>query len=152
VKLMASLGFAVQNLKQPAAIALAACHVAVNHRSYGVTSHDYDTVGAALLDTLRAAPGEAFTPDYKRASACAYAASAAQMQEAEACALAAGPDQRQAATRSSPRNRQEPTTRISRVTPIRVAHVLACPSVLGAFGSALSSRDQGKGSGAARWG
>lgn len=85
VKLMASLGFVVQNLRDPAAIAHAAAHLAAKHRGYGVRARDYEAVGAALLDTLEAGLGPAFTPAHGQAWARAYAALAAMM-------LAAGED------------------------------------------------------------
>lgn len=84
VKLMASLGFVVQELKNPAAIAHAVEGLAARHRDLGVTSRDYDTVGAALIDTLQAGLGEDFTPELRAAWTGAYAALSAIMQAGSA--------------------------------------------------------------------
>lgn len=89
VKLMAALGFVVQELKNPAAIAHAVQGLAVRHRGYGVQPDHYKTVGAALLDTLEMAFGEAFTPELRTAWATAYAALAAIMIAASDAAEAA---------------------------------------------------------------
>lgn len=43
------------------------------HAAYGVRDDHYDTVGAALLDTLEASLGEAFTPQARDAWAGLYA-------------------------------------------------------------------------------
>ena len=50
------------------------------HVSYGVRDKDYDTVGQALLWTLRKGLGEAFTPDVELAWANVYATLASAMQ------------------------------------------------------------------------
>ena len=42
------------------------------HVGYGVRPQDFTTVGQALLDTLAAGLGDAFTPDCRRAWAMAY--------------------------------------------------------------------------------
>jgi len=53
------------------------------HVSYGVRDKDYDTVGQALLWTLRKGLGEAFTPDVKTAWSEVYATLASAMQSGE---------------------------------------------------------------------
>jgi nitric oxide dioxygenase len=50
------------------------------HVSYGVRDKDYDTVGQALLWTLRKGLGEAFTPDVEAAWSDVYATLASAMQ------------------------------------------------------------------------
>lgn len=47
--------------------------LAASHIDYGVTPKMYDYVGAALIDTLREACGEAFTEDVERNWREAYA-------------------------------------------------------------------------------
>jgi hemoglobin-like flavoprotein len=54
------------------------------HVSYGVRDKDYDTVGQALLWTLRKGLGEAFTPDVEAAWSNVYAALASAMQSGSA--------------------------------------------------------------------
>ncbi len=54
------------------------------HVGYGVVDADYDTVGAALLWTLEAGLGEAFTPDVHDAWAAAYGLLASTMKSAAA--------------------------------------------------------------------
>lgn len=80
VKLMASLGFVVQNLKDPPVIAHVVRHLATKHHGYGVAPGDYDTVGPALIDTLEAGLGEGFTPAHREAWLKAYAGLSALMQ------------------------------------------------------------------------
>ena len=50
------------------------------HVSYGVRDKDYDTVGQALLWTLRKGLGDAFTPDVEAAWSNVYATLASAMQ------------------------------------------------------------------------
>ena len=44
----------------------------VRHAGYGVQPAHYDTVGAALLDTLQADLGAAFTPELREAWTAMY--------------------------------------------------------------------------------
>ena len=79
-KLMQMIGLAVKSLDRldqvlPAVQALGARHVA-----YGVRDKDYDTVGRALLWTLKRGLGDAFTPEVEAAWAEVYATLAAAMQ------------------------------------------------------------------------
>ena len=68
-KLIAMISVAVSNLERPATLLPA---LGARHSSYGVKDHHYDTVAAALLDTLQRGLGEAFTPDVKAAWAESY--------------------------------------------------------------------------------
>lgn len=52
------------------------------HVQYGVEKSHYDTVGAALLDTLQAGLGEGFTPSIKQAWTDVYTVMAGVMIEA----------------------------------------------------------------------
>lgn len=52
------------------------------HAGYGVQSHHYDTVGAALIWTLGAGLGPAFTPEVEAAWLSAYNLLAGVMKEA----------------------------------------------------------------------
>ena len=79
-KLMQMIGLAVKSLDRleqvlPAVQALGARHVA-----YGVRDKDYETVGRALLWTLKRGLGDAFTPEVEAAWAEVYATLAAAMQ------------------------------------------------------------------------
>jgi len=83
-KLMASLGFVVGGLHKAETIlpdvrALARCHV-----GYGVRDSHYATVGKALIETLEAGLGDAFTPDVHDAWIAAYGLLASVMQQAAA--------------------------------------------------------------------
>lgn len=66
-KLIAMISVAVSNLERPATLLPALGALGARHSSYGVKDHHYDTVAAALLDTLQRGLGEAFTPDVKAA-------------------------------------------------------------------------------------
>ncbi|MEJ0018354.1 MAG: globin family protein [Acetobacteraceae bacterium] len=54
------------------------------HAGYGVKPRDFDTVGAALLGTLEAGLGDAFTPEAKAAWTAAYTTLAGAMVAAMA--------------------------------------------------------------------
>jgi hemoglobin-like flavoprotein len=54
------------------------------HTGYGVRPEDFETVGAALLETLEEGLGAAFTTDVRDAWAAAYAILAGVMQAAAA--------------------------------------------------------------------
>lgn len=87
-KLMAALGHVVANLRRPEALLPAVADLGRRHAGYGVQPPHYDTVGAALLDTLRAGLGEAATEEVIGAWAAAYGVLAATMI---AAAAEAGP-------------------------------------------------------------
>jgi hemoglobin-like flavoprotein len=79
-KLMQMITVAVRGLKdvtklQPALVALGA-----RHGGYGVLPAHYDTVAAALLDTLATGLGDAFTPEVKQAWTDCYGLLATTMQ------------------------------------------------------------------------
>ena len=92
-KLMQMIGMAVLSLRRldqvlPALRALGARHV-----RYGVRDGDYETVGRALLWSLKRGLGDSFTPEVEAAWAEVYATLAATMQagattDAQAEALA----------------------------------------------------------------
>lgn len=82
LKLMATLQLAVAALDNPARIAPALRHLGRSHLSYGVRDGHYATVGAALLDTLDALLGAAFTPALRAAWAEAYELLSAPMRDA----------------------------------------------------------------------
>jgi nitric oxide dioxygenase len=72
-KLMAAIGFVVANLRRPEALLPAVADLGRRHAGYGVEPAHYDIVGAALLATLEAGLGAAFTPATREAWATAYA-------------------------------------------------------------------------------
>jgi len=81
-KLMQMITVAVRGLRdidklKPALVALGA-----RHRGYGVLAAHYDTVAAALLATLAAGLGDAFTPELRQAWTDCYVLLATTMQEA----------------------------------------------------------------------
>jgi hemoglobin-like flavoprotein len=59
------------------------------HASYGVQASHYDTVGSALLLTLRDGLGDAFTPAVAEAWTAMYALVAREMQSTAAAAVVA---------------------------------------------------------------
>lgn len=71
-KLMTALAMVVQGLTRPGAIVPVVQALGRRHAGYGVTDAHYDTVGAALLDTLAAGLGAAFTPQTRAAWVEAY--------------------------------------------------------------------------------
>ncbi|WP_027165687.1 globin family protein [Mesorhizobium sp. WSM3224] len=71
-KLMAALGFVVHGLSRAETIVPAIQDLARRHVGYGVEEHHYPTVGQALIDTLEAGLGEAFTPQVREAWTEAY--------------------------------------------------------------------------------
>ena len=81
-KLMQVLGFAVANLGKPDALLPAVRALGQRHAGYGVRPAHYATVGAALLQTLDAGLGDAFTSEVKAAWTTAYTVIAGEMQSA----------------------------------------------------------------------
>ena len=79
-RLMQMLGLAVKSLDRPEQLLPALRALGARHVAYGVREKDYDTVGRALLWTLRQGLGDAFTPEVEAAWAEVYAALAAAMQ------------------------------------------------------------------------
>ena len=83
-KLMQMLGVAVNSLDRMDQLLPVVRSLGARHVSYGVRDKDYDTVGQALLWTLRKGLGEAFTPDVEAAWSNVYAALASAMQSGSA--------------------------------------------------------------------
>lgn len=83
-KLMAAIGMVAASLRSMERIMPTLATLGAKHAGYGVTPAHYDTVGAALLWTLRQGLGEAFTPEVEEAWAAAYGAVAQAMQAGEA--------------------------------------------------------------------
>ncbi|MCB0082889.1 MAG: hypothetical protein KDE47_18245 [Caldilineaceae bacterium] len=81
-KLMTMLAFVVHGLNQPTQLVAAVRRLGERHSHYGVQPSHYTTVGTALLDTLAAHFGPAFTPEVRDAWAAAYQLLAGVMQEA----------------------------------------------------------------------
>jgi hemoglobin-like flavoprotein len=83
-KLMDMLRVVVNGLNRLEALVPAVQALGRRHAAYKVEDRHYDTVGAALLWTLRQGLGEGFTPEVEDAWKAAYALLAATMQEASA--------------------------------------------------------------------
>ena len=81
-KLMHVLAFAVANLEKPDTLLPAVRALGQRHAGYGVETPHYATVGTALLQTLDAGLGDAFTPEVKAAWTTAYTVIAGEMQSA----------------------------------------------------------------------
>lgn len=87
-KLMKMINTAVSSLDRLDAVLPGVQQLGIRHIAYGVKDEHYDTVGAALLWTLEAGLGEAFTTDTKAAWASVYGALADTMKTAAAEAAA----------------------------------------------------------------
>jgi hemoglobin-like flavoprotein len=83
-KLMSMINAAVAGLSRVEAIVPAVQELGKRHAGYGVKDADYDTVGGALLWTLEAGLGPAFTPEVKDAWGTVYGVLAGTMKEAAA--------------------------------------------------------------------
>jgi hemoglobin-like flavoprotein len=81
-KLMKMINTAVNGLDRLGEIVPAVQQLGVRHVSYGVKDEHYDTVGAALLWTLEAGLGDAFTEETKDAWATVYGILADTMKAA----------------------------------------------------------------------
>lgn len=81
-KLMSMIGTAVNGLNNLEAIVPAVQNLGKGHVAYGVQNKDYDTVGAALLETLDVGLGEEFTPEVKEAWTEVYTVLATTMKDA----------------------------------------------------------------------
>lgn len=81
-KLMTMLGMAVGSLKNLDKLVPIAQDLGKRHVEYGVTAPMYDTVGAALLETLEVGLGADFTPELKAAWTQVYSTLASVMKEA----------------------------------------------------------------------
>lgn len=94
-KLMQMLGVAVNSLDRMEQLLPVVRSLGARHVTYGVRDRDYDTVGQALLWTLRKGLGDAFTPEVEEAWSNVYETLASAMQSgaripAEAVATVAG--------------------------------------------------------------
>lgn len=83
-KLMQMITVAVRGLDRLEEIVPAVQALGVRHVGYGVKDAHYDTVAAALLDTLGKGLGEAFTPEVKAAWVEVYTVLATTMKNAAA--------------------------------------------------------------------
>lgn len=81
-RLMAMIAVAVNGLNNIEDLVPAIQDLGRRHNDYGVKSEHYGTVGAALLDTLETALGDAFTPDVKAAWGTVYGVLSSTMIEA----------------------------------------------------------------------
>jgi hemoglobin-like flavoprotein len=71
-KLMQMIGLAIKGLNRPAELLPLLHEFGKRHAAYGVAEHDYDTVGAALLWTLKQGLGDAFTAKVGEAWTAVY--------------------------------------------------------------------------------
>lgn len=85
-KLMMMINTVVTKLDNLGEIVPAVQELGRRHSGYGVMDKDYDTVAGALLWTLSAGLGDAFTAEVKDAWAAAYTILADAMKEAAATA------------------------------------------------------------------
>jgi hemoglobin-like flavoprotein len=81
-KLMTMIGMAVRGLDNIAALVPVVENLGRRHVAYGVMPGHFDTVGAALLWTLKQGLGVAFTSEVESAWAQAYRLLADTMKEA----------------------------------------------------------------------
>jgi hemoglobin-like flavoprotein len=79
---MQMIALAVGKLGQPEVLIPVLQGLGRRHAGYGVRDHHYDTVGAALLKTLRQGLGVAFTPEVEDAWVEVYGVLAGVMKEA----------------------------------------------------------------------
>jgi hemoglobin-like flavoprotein len=83
-QLMQMLALAVSMLDSPATLMPALQGLGRRHAGYGVQDQHYDTVGTALLKTLRQGLGVAYTPEVEEAWTEVYGVLAGTMKEAAA--------------------------------------------------------------------
>ncbi len=83
-KLMAMINTAVNSLNNLEAVVPAVEEMGKRHVGYGVKEEDYDVVGEALLWTLGAGLGDAFTDEVKQAWTDTYVLLATTMKNAAA--------------------------------------------------------------------
>jgi len=81
-RLMTMIGVAVAKLDEPEVLIPALQGLGQRHAGYGVRDAHYDSVGVALLDTLRQGLGVAFTDDVEAAWIEVYGVVASTMKEA----------------------------------------------------------------------
>jgi hemoglobin-like flavoprotein len=85
-KLMQMIGVAVKSLDRLEQVLPAVQALGARHAGYGVRVRDYDTVGRALIWTLKKGLGDDFTPEAEAAWAETYATLAGAMKTAQAAA------------------------------------------------------------------
>jgi NAD(P)H-flavin reductase/hemoglobin-like flavoprotein len=91
-RLFRALGQIVRSLSSPEELAVCLTQLGRDHRKYSVEPEMYDAVGDALMATLRAYAGPAFTPAAQEAWAQAYkAASSLMIDSANSDSLNAPP-------------------------------------------------------------
>ncbi|RZL35900.1 MAG: hemin receptor [Rubrivivax sp.] len=83
-RLMQMLAAAIDLLDRPASLNPVLLKLGERHAGYGVQDAHYASVGAALLDTLSAGLGDAFTPDVREAWTSMYGHVAKTMQQGAA--------------------------------------------------------------------
>src|SRR5207248_8003433 len=71
-KLMHMIGLAVKGLNHPAELLALLHELGERHAAYGVAEHDYETVGTALLWTLKQGLGDQFTAKVSEAWTAVY--------------------------------------------------------------------------------
>lgn len=81
-KLVQMIGVAVSKLNDLDTLIPVLQGLGARHGDYGVKSSHYDTVGAALLETLEQGLGDAFTPEVRQAWTTVYGTMAGVMIEA----------------------------------------------------------------------
>ena len=81
-KLMMMITTAVRGLGDLGQLVGAIQAMGKRHVGYGVKAEHYDTVGAALLDTLEKGLGDVWTPPHKEAWTLTYTTLATVMKEA----------------------------------------------------------------------
>lgn len=82
-KLMHTIGLAVRGLDDLGSLVPAVQALGRRHVGYGVKPKDYDTVGGALLWTLRKGLGDGFDSEHEAAWAKVYGVLAKTMMEAD---------------------------------------------------------------------
>jgi hemoglobin-like flavoprotein len=81
-KLMHIIGVAVHGLKNPETLLPAVQALGRRHGEYGVEAKDYETVGKALLLTLKQGLGADFTPQVREAWSATYELLSTVMKQA----------------------------------------------------------------------
>ena len=81
-KLMTMLGTVVTRLDRMGELLPEVQRLGIRHVEYGVADAHYNTVGVALLDTLRAGLGDRLDPETEEAWATAYGTLASVMRAA----------------------------------------------------------------------
>lgn len=81
-RLMQMIALAVSKLDEPTTLMPALAQLGQRHAGYGVRDAHYDTVGVALLTTLRQGLGVAYTPEVEDAWTEVYGVIASTMKAA----------------------------------------------------------------------